>query len=80
MRFGDRQMSEVLSTEQTAQQLNLGRSTLEKWRLTGQGPKFIKLGRRRVGYLKTAIDAWIASRPLLASTSENGLRPAPPKN
>jgi predicted DNA-binding transcriptional regulator AlpA len=72
-------MSEILSTADAARTLNLGTSTLEKWRISGEGPKFLKLGRRRVGYLKTAIDAWIASRPLLASTSENGLPLAPPK-
>jgi predicted DNA-binding transcriptional regulator AlpA len=63
-------MSEVLTTDQAAAHLALGRSTLEKWRCIGAGPKFIKLGLRRVGYHKTDLDEWIASRPRCASTSE----------
>ena len=63
-------MSEILTTDQAAAHLALGRSTLEKWRCTGTGPKFIKLGLRRVGYHKTDLDEWIAARPRHASTSE----------
>jgi len=63
-------MPEILTTDQAAAHLALGRSTLEKWRCTGAGPKFIKLGLRRVGYHKTDLDEWIAARPRRASTSE----------
>jgi predicted DNA-binding transcriptional regulator AlpA len=69
-------MSEVLSTDRAAARLGLGRSTLEKWRLLGVGPKFIRLGTRRVGYEKNDLDDWIASRPRRASTSE-GEPPSP---
>ena len=63
-------MAEILTTDQAAAHLALGRSTLEKWRCTGTGPKFVKLGVRRVGYDKADLDDWIASRPRRASTSE----------
>jgi len=63
-------MAEILTTDQAAAQLALGRSTLEKWRCTGAGPKFIKLGLRRVGYHRADLEAWVASRPRRASTSE----------
>jgi predicted DNA-binding transcriptional regulator AlpA len=63
-------MSEILTTDQAAARLALGRSTLEKWRCTGNGPKFIKLGLRRVGYHTVDLDEWIAARPRRASTSE----------
>jgi predicted DNA-binding transcriptional regulator AlpA len=63
-------MSEILTTDQAAARLALGRSTLEKWRCAGNGPKFIKLGLRRVGYHTVDLDEWIASRPRRASTSE----------
>jgi len=67
---GDSRMSEILTTNQAAAHLALGRSTLEKWRCSGDGPKFIKLGLRRVGYLKTDLEEWIAARPRRGSTSE----------
>jgi len=63
-------MAEILTTEQAAAHLALGRSTLGKWRCAGTGPKFIKLGLRRVGYHKTDLDEWIAARPRHESTSE----------
>jgi predicted DNA-binding transcriptional regulator AlpA len=63
-------MSEILTTDQAAARLALGRSTLEKWRCLGNGPKFIKLGLRRVGYHTADLNEWIASRPRHESTSE----------
>ena len=67
---GDHHMPEILTTNQAAAHLALGRSTLEKWRVAGNGPKFIKLGLRRVGYHKADLDEWVASRPRHGSTSE----------
>ena len=63
-------MSEIMNTPEAAQHLRLGRSTLEKLRCFGGGPKFVKLGQRRVGYLRQDLDAWVAARPRLANTSE----------
>jgi predicted DNA-binding transcriptional regulator AlpA len=70
-------MSEVLTTEQAAAHLALGRSTLEKWRCTGDGPKFIRLGPRRVGYRQRDLDEWLDSRPRCSSTSEIETTPGP---
>jgi excisionase family DNA binding protein len=63
-------MSEILTTRQAADYLKLAVSTIEKLRCHGGGAKFIKLGSRRVGYLKNDLDEWIASRPRCGSTSE----------
>lgn len=57
-----------LSTLSTADYLGLSKSTLEKWRLTGDGPPFIKIGRRVV-YDITVVDAWLAAHQF-ESTSE----------
>jgi predicted DNA-binding transcriptional regulator AlpA len=46
------------------------RSTWQKARLTGDGPKFIRLGRL-VRYPKREFDAWLAAFPRLRSTSED---------
>jgi predicted DNA-binding transcriptional regulator AlpA len=60
---GDCRMAEILTTDQAASHLALGRSTLEKWRCAGTGPKFIKLGLRRVGYHKADLDEWDCGAP-----------------
>jgi excisionase family DNA binding protein len=71
-------MSEILTTDQAAARLALGRSTLEKWRCSGTGPKFIRLGARRVGYDRADLDDWIAARPRRTSTSELDAPPGGP--
>ena len=53
----------ILTTDEVAQMLRLKPATLEKARSTGLGnyPPFVRLGRRRVGYLLSAVLAWIAA-------------------
>ena len=48
--------------------LGLSTNTLAKWRLTGAGPRYIKLGRRVV-YRQSDIEAWVAGQEF-RSTSE----------
>ena len=57
-----------LCNDDAAQFLTLGRSTLEKMRCTGGGPKFSKLGKRVV-YLMDDLIAWAEARAV-SSTSE----------
>lgn len=57
-----------LRTPAAAEYLGYAESTLEKKRLTGDGPPFIKLGRVIV-YDTRDLDAWLASRRAI-STSE----------
>ncbi|MBF0146277.1 MAG: DNA-binding protein [Magnetococcales bacterium] len=62
------QPQQYLRTPAAAQFLGLGASTLEKWRLTGTGPKFSRLGRVVV-YSLPDLAAFVAiSR--VSSTSE----------
>ena len=57
----------VLTTVEAAQYVRLGKPTLERFRLTGGGPIFCKLGGS-VRYRRTDLDTWLESR-LVASTS-----------
>lgn len=36
--------------------------TLQRWRVTGDGPAFIRAGARRILYRREAVEAWAASR------------------
>ncbi len=51
-------MEENLNTPQSAKFLTLSPRTLEKWRLTGGGPPFRRLGRRIV-YRLADLRAWV---------------------
>ncbi len=57
-----------LSNEQAAEYLGLKAATLNKWRVYGEGPPFIKVGRL-IQYRKTDLDDYLSSR-LVKSTSE----------
>jgi predicted DNA-binding transcriptional regulator AlpA len=61
----------VLRTPDAARYLGLRASTLEKMRLTGAGPRFIRLGFRAVGYAIGDLDGFIDSRRR-TSTSDPG--------
>ena len=60
--------TEILTTKEAAAYCRLSTPTLERFRLTGNGPPFLKLGKA-VRYRRSDLDTWLASR-LVRSTSE----------
>jgi predicted DNA-binding transcriptional regulator AlpA len=65
----------VLRTPQAADYVGLSASTLEKFRLTGNGPPYQKAGPKIVVYRPEDLDAWLhASRR--RSTSDVGFTAA----
>lgn len=64
----DAQSSMFLNAKQASQLLGLSPSTLAKWRLSGTGPRYSKLGRRVV-YQRGEIESWMAKHTH-ESTSE----------
>jgi excisionase family DNA binding protein len=64
--------SEILLTvEEAAVRLKISKHTLNRWRVTGEGPPFIKYGPRLVRYVESVLDEWARNR-IRASTSEYG--------
>jgi len=62
---------QFLTTEQAAQYLSLSKTTLPRWRWSGDGPKFVKLGRA-VRYRVSDLDEWTASRTRANTCKEGG--------
>lgn len=60
-----------LRTPAAAEYLGMGESTLEKLRLTGDGPRYSKLGKRTVVYDEGDLDEYAAARRR-RSTSDPG--------
>ena len=55
-------MEDLLTTKQAAQFVGLSESTLNQYRVTGRGPKFIRLGGTRlVRYDRAQLEAWALS-------------------
>jgi excisionase family DNA binding protein len=59
----------LLSPFQVAERVGLSRSTLAKLRLSGGGPRFVKLGAA-VRYPEDELARWIDLKPRQTSTSE----------
>jgi predicted DNA-binding transcriptional regulator AlpA len=59
----------LLTVEDAAAHLKISKHTLNRWRVTGEGPPFIKYGPRLIRYLVTALDVWAQDR-LYANTSQ----------
>ena len=60
----------ILRTHEAAEYVGLRPSTLEKRRLLGDGPRFVRLGGRAVGYPVEELDRWLESLHRCSSTSE----------
>jgi hypothetical protein len=59
-----------LQTPDAAARLGLAASTLEKMRVRGNGPPYLRLSPRRVVYDADRLDAWAKGREF-TSTSEH---------
>jgi predicted DNA-binding transcriptional regulator AlpA len=65
-------MDQLLDTKAAAALLSLSQSSLEKMRVYGNGPNFLKLGRA-VRYRESDLQAWVSSRSV-TSTSDDAHR------
>ena len=61
----------LLTVEDAAARLKISKHTLNRWRVTGEGPPFVKYGPRLVRYREVVLDAWALQRTR-GSTSEYG--------
>lgn len=61
----------LLTVEEAALRLKISKHTLNRWRVTGEGPPFVKYGPRLVRYVDRTLDDW-AARRTRRSTSEYG--------
>lgn len=61
---------DLLTTVEAARSLRFSPRTLERYRVTGEGPEYLKLGRR-VFYHREKLDEWIELK-WRRSTSDPG--------
>ncbi len=65
-------LNEVLLIEQeVAPILRVSIRTLQKWRVNGKGPPFIRVSARAIRYRRSDLDAWVRDR-LRSSTTDDG--------
>jgi hypothetical protein len=70
-------MLALLTQSEAAELLRLNEKTLERLRISGGGPKYIRLGKTRaIRYRPEDLESWLASK-LISSTSEEPELPRP---
>jgi predicted DNA-binding transcriptional regulator AlpA len=62
-------MQPLLTQRDAAKALSLSVRSLERMRVAGNGPKFVRLTRGRIAYLESHLEEWIAGR-VVTSTSD----------
>jgi hypothetical protein len=61
--------SSMLTETEAAEQLRLSVAALRGWRLRGEGPVFVKLGRRAVRYRSTDLESFLRTSTVRPSTA-----------
>jgi prophage regulatory protein len=52
----------VARRKDTSRRIGVSTRTLDRWEISGNFPKRVKLGARAVGYLNTEVEDWLRSR------------------
>ncbi len=55
-------MPALLKPKDVADLLAVSERTLERWRITGEGPRFVRLGSKVVRYTGEEVEAFVAAR------------------
>jgi predicted DNA-binding transcriptional regulator AlpA len=64
------EMMKYLDEATAARLLKVGQRTLQRWRISGHGPRFIRAGPRRVLYDAAEIERWASSRTFAHRAAE----------
>lgn len=56
-----KQPGDILTPREASAEYRLAERTLANWRAKGEGPRFMKLGKRAVRYRRADIEAFIAA-------------------
>ena len=66
---GDDYRHQLLGEHHVADLLCLSVKTLRNWRVSGNGPEFVRLSRRAIRYRRSTVITWIDSQTV-SSTSD----------
>ncbi|KQM88871.1 hypothetical protein ASE67_01960 [Sphingomonas sp. Leaf23] len=69
MEQAEADVPKLLMPKAVAAMLGLTERTLERWRITGEGPRYVKLSRSTVRYLREDVSAFVTAN-LRANTAQ----------
>ena len=62
----------ILTEAETAFLSTLTTRTLQAYRLRGNGPPFVRLAERRIGYLRGSLNKWLIDRERISTSDSRG--------
>lgn len=71
--------NEYLTEREFSKRYHVSVRTVQRWRVTGEGPRFVRLGPRRVVYRLSDCEFWAASRTHASRAEEAAIKPKTPK-
>lgn len=60
----------LLTAKPLAERIGITEGCLAKWRLTGEGPRYIKVGRR-IAYDPRDVQTWLDARRVSSTSQES---------
>lgn len=66
----NRTSRKLVTQEELAERLGLSIRTIERWRVTGEGPAFVRIGLRKLAYREEVIEVWIANNTFTSRAHE----------
>ncbi len=66
---------ELLTPREAAAYIRGSKSYLDKLRVYGGGPRFLRPGKRKILYRKSDLDAWLASQSFDSTSEYRALMP-----
>ena len=60
----------IRSEVEAAKQLGISVRTLQRWRREGGGPRFTRLGLRRLGYQESDLQTWAQGKTFASRAAE----------
>jgi excisionase family DNA binding protein len=64
----------LLTVQQAAARLQISVDTLNRWRITGEGPPFLKYGPRLVRYHEADLETWGRGRTRFSTSEQSAAK------
>ncbi len=69
-------MATYLKESEFCDRYHIAPRTAQRWRVSGDGPAFVRMGLRRIAYRLEDCERWAAERTFAHRTAELAMRPA----
>lgn len=70
MTTAEYQANEYIDEDGLAERYLIPPRTAQRWRMTGGGPPFVRLGKRRILYRVADVEAWLTARTYASRADE----------